>query len=435
MHKLCRLISICIALGLIATSTAKSADSSSVTDEGELVRMVVLSRHGVRSPTQSHETLAAWSTRTWPQWPVQRGWLTRRGALLTSAMWENLRIRFVGAGLDLLPEQVFVRVDVDQRTQATARALLDGLHLPSTPFVVFKGRSDPLFHPVKAGACAFDARAVQEDILRQAGGNLEHLAHELEEPLRRISDLVSPVSPALCQKWKLPPDCALADIPGLIEAKGNEHAVTLQGGLAIASSLAEIFLLEYAQWPDKLPAWGQANSAVLRHILPIHNRVFDLVNRAPAVAGPRGSALLHEMAAALNGAHVDSRVNQARLTVFVGHDTNISNIGGLLGINWQLPEQGNSAIPPAGILAFELRQKQAKQEIRVMFCAQSLNTMHGWTEGAPLDEAAPICVPARLPSGELALYTAEAFSQLVRSAVRSQCVPEETELPQEQAGL
>ncbi|MFT4300235.1 MAG: histidine-type phosphatase [Desulfovibrio sp.] len=435
MHRFWRLISICLALGLIATTTARGEEPSSVKNEDELVRVVVLSRHGVRSPTQSPETLSAWSTRTWPQWPVQRGLLTRRGAVLTSAMWENLRLRFVRAGLNLTPEQVFVRADVDQRTQATARALLDGLHLPSTPFAVSTGKLDPLFHPVKAGKCAFDAQSVRDEVLRQAGGSLEHLTRELEEPLRRISDLVAPVSPALCQKWKLPPDCALADIPGVIEVRADEHAVNLQGGLAIASSLAEIFLLEYAEWPDKLSAWGQANEAVLRQILPVHNKIFDLVNRTPAVAGPRGSALLHEMAAALAGAHVDSRVNQARLTVFVGHDTNISNIGGLLGINWQLPEQGNSAIPPAGILALELRQKQAKQEIRIMFCAQSLRTMHGWTEADPLAEAAPICVPARLTSGEMALYTADAFSQLVQSAVRSQCVPEETELMRKQADL
>lgn len=435
MHRFWHLISLCLALGLIATTTAKSEEISPVKDEGELVRVVVLSRHGVRSPTQSRETLAAWSTRTWPQWPVQQGLLTKRGALLTSAMWENLRLRFIRAGLDMTAEQVYVRADVDQRTQNTARALLDGLHLPSTPFAVSKGRLDPLFHPVKAGTCAFDAQSVREDILRQAGGSLEHLARELEEPLRRISDLVAPVSPALCQKWKLPPDCALADIPGVIEVRSDEHAVSLQGGLAIASSLAEIFLLEYAQWPDKLPAWGQANDAVLRQILPIHNKIFDLVNRAPAVAGPRGSALLHEMAAALAGTHVDSRVNQARLTVLVGHDTNISNIGGLLGINWQLPEQGNSAIPPAGMLAFELRQKQSQQTIRIMFCAQSLSTMRGWTEAVPLAEAAPVCVPARLTSGEMALYTAEAFSQRVQSAVRSQCVPEEAEHLREQAGL
>lgn len=34
----------------------------------ELEKVVVVSRHGVRSPTQSAETLASWSSRQWPNW-------------------------------------------------------------------------------------------------------------------------------------------------------------------------------------------------------------------------------------------------------------------------------------------------------------------------------------------------------------------------------
>ena len=97
-----------------------------------LLKIVALTRHGVRAPTQKAKTLALWSTRAWPQWPVPQGWLTPRGGQLVTAMWEDLRGELLRLGI--LPEgvcpppgRIFVRADVDQRTRATARALLDGL--------------------------------------------------------------------------------------------------------------------------------------------------------------------------------------------------------------------------------------------------------------------------------------------------------------------
>lgn len=419
---------VCLTLTAVMFSAdaAVSANTVPPTDEGELVRVVVLSRHGVRSPTQSRETLEAWSGRAWPEWPVRRGWLTERGALLTSAMWENLRARF--AHDPLTPAQVFVRADLDQRTQATARALLDGLGLNSAPYAVAKGGVDPLFHPVRAGVCSFDADVVRDDILRLAGGDLDHLARALAVPLKRVSDLAAPPGPELCRAWHLPPDCVLADIPNRIDEHHKNHAAGLRGGLAIGSSLAEIFLLEYAEWPDAQPAWGKADGAVLREILPLHNRVFDVVNRAPAVAGPKGSALLAAMEAALAGNDADPRVKQAVLTVFVGHDTNIANIGGLLGITWDLPGHGDNSIPPAAVLALELREREGQREVSAVICAQSLETLHGWTASSPPDEAAPVCRPAKLPSGEIARYSLESFSNLVRATVGPECALGDAEL-------
>ena len=44
-----------------------------------------------------------------------------------------------------------------------------------------------------------------------------------------------------------------------------------------------------------------------------------------------------DMANALTGRYADPAVNKAKVVVFVGHDTNIANIGGMLGLHWQLP--------------------------------------------------------------------------------------------------
>ena len=302
-------------------------------DDGRLLKIVVLSRHGVRAPTQKHDVLAQWSRRIWPTWPVKRGELTPRGASLVTAMWGNLGETFRHAGL--LPREqcprpgdVFVRADVDERTRATARALLDGLapdcHLG---YAVGSDAIDPLFHPVKAGLYAFD-----------------------------------PIS-------------AATDILGLSVASDG-RSVAIAGSLAIASSMAEIFLLEYGEWPGAAAGWGQVDAATLRQVLPVHARVFDVVNRAPLVAWARGSSLHAEMGSALLGTHYDERCNKAALVVFVGHDTNIANLGALLGVNWQLDEYPVNGIPPAAALMLELWEKNGAREVRVHFVAQPPAALH-----------------------------------------------------------
>ena len=43
-----------------------------------------------------------------------------------------------------------------------------------------------------------------------------------------------------------------------------------------------------------------------------------------------------------------------RVLIVVGHDTNISNIAGLLGISWLLDGYPPDDTPPGGALVFEL---------------------------------------------------------------------------------
>ena len=53
-------------------------------EKSVLLKEVVLSRHGVRSPTQPAAKLAEWSAKPWPRWPVRAGHLTTRGSSLIS---------------------------------------------------------------------------------------------------------------------------------------------------------------------------------------------------------------------------------------------------------------------------------------------------------------------------------------------------------------
>lgn len=424
------LLLFCLAL---LTLLAPSAEAQTASDDGRLLKVVVLSRHGVRSPTQEPETLSLWSQRVWPVWPVKRGDLTPRGAQLVTAMWGNLGENWRHEGilppnLCQRPTDVFVRADVEERTRATARALLDGL-APDCRlgYAVSTAAIDPLFHPVKAGLYAFDPIGAATDILSMTNGGLGQLQDDLATPLALLGQLSAPVSAQLCGRFGLPPNCALSDLPNAVSVASDGRNIGIRGSLDIGSSLAEIFLLEYGQWPDVAAGWGQVSGDTLGKVLPVHARVFNVVNRAPLVAWARGSSLLSEMGAALLGRHYDERCNQAALVVFVGHDTNIANLGALLGVHWRLDDYPPDGIPPAAALMLELREKNGGREVRVRFFAQPLAALHApfSADGAlsPADQyehaaragtvaAPPVVGEARFPleefSGRIASATAGA---------------------------
>lgn len=369
-------------LALLALLVPSGPLPAEAADDGKLLKVVVLSRHGVRAPTQKQQVLEAWSTRVWPVWPVKRGDLTPRGGELVTAMWGVLGEDFKKAGIlpanpCQQPSSVFVRADTDERTRATARALLDAL-APECRlgYAVSTAAIDPLFHPVKAGLYTFDPIGAATDILSMTDGGLGQLQDDLATPLALIGRISAPVSPALCARFNLPQDCALSDIPNAVSVAPDGRDVGITGSLAIASSLAEIFLLEYGEWPGVAAGWGQVAAPTLAQVLPVHARVFNVVNRAPLVAWARGSSLLSEMGAALLGIHYDERCNKAPLVVFVGHDTNIANLGALLGVDWQLKDYPANGIPPAAALMLELWEKNGAREVRVTFFAQPMAALH-----------------------------------------------------------
>ena len=411
-----RLIIVCLACALLCHLPVPGIAAQQGDDQPRLIKIVALTRHGVRAPTQSSATLSQWSTRNWPQWPVPRGFLTSRGARLVTAMWEDMRGRMLNLGL--LPDtacpppgSVFVRADVDQRTRATAKALLEGL-CPGggQGYAVSSQSPDPLFHPVQAGSQRFDPASVAASIIASAGGDLDRLHEDNAAALTHIQNLSAPMTPEMCTRYNLPPNCGLADLPNSITVDADGKGAGLSGSLAIASSMAEIFLLEYGQWPGASAGWGQVDAHVLREVLPVHTSVFNTVNRAPEVARFKGASLLSEMAAALDGTHRDQRCNAASLVVFVGHDTNIANVGGLLGVHWQLPGYPDDATPPGSALVLELWDKGAAKEVRIRFFAQEPEALH-----APFaDHAQPVgntlaprlTDPARSHKATAALVTA-----------------------------
>lgn len=391
----------------------------------ELLKVVVLSRHGLRAPTQDAKLLELWSQKTWPVWPVERGFLTPRGYQLVDLMWSNLRNSLKGL-LEKKNNAIYVRADVDERTKATAQAILSGLS-SDDGFHVAKTKVDPLFHPVRAGLYRYDAIAVATDVLAMTHGGLERLQDEFAGAVNLLSTIGGTASPALCSRFALMPKCQISDLPNAISVSPDGTAIRLVGSLGISSSMAEIFLLEYGEWPHELAGWGAVDARVLAQVLPIHSRVFDVVNRAPIIAWANGSALLSEMAAALFGTHPDPAINGAKLVIFVGHDTNIANVAALLNLDWQATGYPPNGIPPAGALFLELWRENGKQVIIPRFHAQTPATLHTPVTGNDHDAFAPRGVGVYTHEKQ-AIFDADAFRKMVQEAVAGAPTPGHQEL-------
>jgi 4-phytase / acid phosphatase len=109
-----------------------------------------------------------------------------------------------------------------------------------------------------------------------------------------------------------------------------------------------------------------------------------------------------------------------RLVVIVGHDTNISNVAGLLGISWLLDGYQPNDTSPGGALVFELwQQAEGDMAVRSYYVAQSLEQMR---KAAPLTLdspplKSPIFVPGCSAADENMACPWKAFQRTIESAI------------------
>ena len=94
--------------------------------------VVIVTRHGVRSPTGDNARLNPYSAEPWPQWSVAPGILTPHGRALMQLMGTYYREWLTSEHL-LSPEgcgdagRIYIHADTDQRTLETGRALAETL--------------------------------------------------------------------------------------------------------------------------------------------------------------------------------------------------------------------------------------------------------------------------------------------------------------------
>ncbi|HEV2268439.1 MAG TPA: histidine-type phosphatase [Steroidobacteraceae bacterium] len=412
--RLCALATLLLAASLSSAHAAPVAAGPWV-----LERAVLLQRHGVRAPTEPPAALARYSAQPWPQWSVGPGELTDGGRRALAAMASYIRARY--AGLGLLPRSgcpasggLYVWADsADQRTRASGAIMAAGL----APGCSINAQhavtpSDPLFH--SAGICPLNVRAAQAQVMARANGNLNARGPRYERARRALQAVL----------WPGVRDC---DAPGArcsVMHGRNRLSIAhgklkLTGPLEVGASLAENLLLEYTDGlPSSEVGWGRAASpAQLAQILPLHAASADLMRRTPEMAASGGTPLAHLMLLFLEErptagafAAAPSVPATAGLVVLAGHDTNLANVGSILGLDWTLPDEPDSTAPDT-TLALELWRNahDGRHYVRAVVLYQTLVQLRAEAMSArgdphvPAAHALPLtfpgCTSSRCPLG------------------------------------
>jgi 4-phytase / acid phosphatase len=358
-----------------------------------LERAVLLQRHGVRAPTDTPAALARYSSQPWPNWPVGPGELTRGGRRALAAMASYLRARY--SALGLLPRtgcpaagRLYVWADSsDERTRVSGAIMAAGL-APGCSITErhLSARRDPLFHPVEAGLCPFDAQAARAQIMQRVAGNLDALGPQYERARRALQAVLWPAGRACSGSATRCPMMS-----GRNRLKIAHGKLKLSGPLKVGASLSEDLLLEYADGlADAEVGWGRAATPErLAQILPLHVRYADLMRRTPEIAASGGTPLVHAMLLFLEGQPIAGAFADAppvpaiaRLVVLAGHDTNLSNVGSILGLNWTLPGEPDSTAPDT-TLALELWRdvRDGRRYVRAIVLYQTLAKLRAEARG------------------------------------------------------
>ncbi len=371
-------------------STAQAADPA---DGLKLSRVVMVMRHSVRPPTKAQATPQGTTTQPWSSWTTPYGDLTPHGAQGAKLMGTYYRTLFGARGL--LPREgcapagdVVVWASSKSRAIKTAESFVEGLQ-PGCGLKVARPESeetDVIFHP----SSIIDGDIALKASLRQKPG-------------------IAAETKALAKEFAV-----LKRVLGVDNAKQGSHLeaakgdnASLEGALGLASTAGQTVLLEYVEGkPMSEVGWGRASKADIQAMLRFHPVKFRYEVGPPYVAQRYAAPVAKEILAALGG-----EAGTGKLTLLVGHDTNIAALRGFLDAHFQPADYPQDDPPPGGAMGFELlTNAQGKSFVRAFYTAQSMDQLR---ELQPLTAANPPAYSYFAIPGCTALCPLETFQKVV----------------------
>ncbi len=389
------LSSFVIAAALLSSAvSAFPAQRRKTQPAGELrlERVVMLMRHGVRSPFGNPVVTPGIAAHPWPQWPVPAGYLTPHGAQGLVLLGKYDRAAFAARGLVAATGcpadgAVVARADSDQRTINSAQSWLDGF-APGCGIAVKhkpQGKHDSLFKPL-GRKVPFDERAAKAAILAQLGrAGVDGVVADNRAALDLFGTVAGCCSRAVCEDAGRHAGCTLAGIPSALDATKKGARPKLTGPLAIGNTGTETILLEYLEgMPMKDVGWGRVSPRDIGVMLSVRpNGRFRILNRTHYIASRRAALLMKRMLAALQG----KGNNGSKVTLLLGHDSNIADVGGMLDIHWTSSSYPTDDVAPDDAVGFELLRDAAGHAFaRLFYQGQSMYQLRQLT---PLDAANP----------------------------------------------
>ncbi|EHC2531922.1 bifunctional glucose-1-phosphatase/inositol phosphatase [Escherichia coli] len=329
---------------------ASNAQAQTVPEGYQLQQVLMMSRHNLRAPLANNGSVLEQSTpNKWPEWDVPGGQLTTKGGMLEVYMGHYMREWLAEQGMVKSgecppPDTVYAYANSLQRTVATAQFFITGA-FPGCDIPVHHqekmGTMDPTFNPVITD----DSAAFSEQAVAAMEKELSKLqltdSYQLLEKIVNYKD-----SPACKEKQQ----CSLVDGKNTFSAKYQQEP-GVSGPLKVGNSLVDAFTLQYYEgFPMDQVAWGEIKSDQQWKVLSkLKNGYQDSLFTSPEVARNVAKPLVSYIDKAL----VTDRTSAPKITVLVGHDSNIASLLTALDFKpYQLHDQ-NERTPIGGKIVFQ----------------------------------------------------------------------------------
>ena len=416
------LIAVCSIFTMLTGCISSNQYGGGNGSGSQLLSVVVISRHGIRSPTDSQATMNLFTLQPegFPLWPYPAdtpGNLSTVGQQNAALLGAWYRDFYAAQGI--LPAKgscpaagtVYVYADTFQRTLVTAQGYVNGMFqteaLPDCGIQVVQYSPsitaiDPYIRTAQFGVCPINTIQDQAAFYAKIGGvnNIASLINTYSPQLQTLQAVTQCCQPAACitPTNPTPTSCTLLELPTTVNKIG---AVSFTSGslFGVADTLSEVFELEYGQGMPvtgcsttlgaPCVGWGAIPAGELQDMTKLHVlNMVDLTCQLPSFAQVASTNLMWQtvgtMDQTLSGVQNPEILAPvgSKFTLFVAHDENISAIAGFLGgVTWKADGFEANDPGPAGALVFELRKENQSGDliVRLYYVIASLDQMRNGT--------------------------------------------------------
>ena len=288
---------------LLLSALLVSAAAASDTSEVKLV--IILTRHGVRSPLQANQILGKYAAEPWPVWDVPPGILTPHGRQEMVMMGGYYRDHYTAEGLlsgngAADAAKAYFHSDNDQRTKESALALASGL-LPGAPAPELHlkpaGTADALYRPVTVHPKLPDRSLAVAALNGRIGNDPVAFLEAQRAEFDLLQQVLFGANPKPAGK------VALLDLPVSVQGGAFDHSVGFEGPLHVGMQIVDALELEYAEGlPMAQVGWGRLTSAQLTQLLRLHSLYFGLTQGTFYPAQVQASSLAQRYLATIEQA-------------------------------------------------------------------------------------------------------------------------------------
>ncbi|WP_442976092.1 bifunctional glucose-1-phosphatase/inositol phosphatase [Rouxiella sp. T17] len=419
----------------IAAAALTSLPSMAAESQLELQQVLIFSRHSIRAPLANYNNaLGNATTRTWPTWSTEGGLLTPKGGKVEEHVGHYYRLwlaknNLLSAKGCPQPQEVFTYANSLPRTIDTAKHFLagafPGCELPVVNRVEV-GKMDPVFNPIITATVdeKFSQGAIESTDQQAGKGGLDGLNQSLKGNYALIEKVMDFKNSKTCKEDKV---CDLTSQPSkLVLTQGKEPGIS--GPMALGTGVSDAFMLQYYEGlPMKDVAWGQISTPEQwKQVESFKNADQKALFSSREVATNAGGPTLNFMAGVLDKDLAKTEDQQAaqkaRVTLMVGHDSNIAAFLSALKIKDFTLSGQYERTPIAGAVVFQRwhDKKTNKDLMKIEYVyptAVQIRNNSTYSLKSPMKST--VLQAEGCPIDNKGFCSAETFNQLLQQSLKS----------------